>query len=108
MSERRFFDGWQSVRDALEHAYAELGLQMIQSAPSMWEYPAEHWNIAGLVRDYVMRHQGACLQCRAPLDFHTVIRCLDCRALLCEACAPKHFGPTHAQRAASAHQGSSR
>ena len=102
----RFFDDWPAVRDALEHAYAQLGLEMVQREPGLREYPAEHWNIAGIVRDFVLRERASaevCMTCKATLTFANVIRCLDCRAQLCECCAGVHFGGGHKQRAAAAH-----
>jgi hypothetical protein len=110
MSAHRQFQNWTSVREALEHAYRELGLEMIQTDPGSREYPAEHWNLAGLVHEHASadyrRLFGSCVDCKAALSFHTVIRCLDCKATMCEACAPRHFGPKHQQRASAAHGGS--
>lgn len=107
MTERHHFADWRSVRDALEHAYAKLGLEMIQTAPGCREYPAEHWNIAGFVHEQASaeysRLVGSCINCKGGLNFETVIRCLDCRATLCERCAVQHFGPSHPKRAAAAH-----
>ncbi len=104
---RRQFNDWQSVRDALEDAYKELGLEMVETEPGSRKYPDEHWNLAGLVRDHVAaqysRLLGSCISCKTSLNFHTVIRCLDCRAPLCENCAPAHFGPSHGSRASAAH-----
>ena len=104
---RRHFSNWPSVRDALEIAYVELGLQMIQTSPGTKEYPAEHWNIAGLVHDHAAgqyrRLVGSCVDCRSALNYHSVIRCLDCKSTFCETCAAMHFGPTHRGRAVAAH-----
>lgn len=98
------FPDWPSVRDALEHAYKQLGLSQTVRGDGGQEYPVNHWNVAGLVRDYVVndpRHR--CVTCQAPLSYDSVIRCLDCRSPLCERCAADHFGPKHSERAARSH-----
>lgn len=96
------FPDWQIVRKALEHAYSKLGLEMLQTSSGR-EYDATHWNIAGLVHEYLRDNQGKCWHCQTPLTFETVIRCLDCRASLCSPCAHEHFGPKHSSRAQVAH-----
>ena len=104
--EQKTFPNWQPIRQALELAYKELGLEMTKT-PNGATYPADHWNIAGLVYTYVDRQLsekvGSCFSCRTKLDFFTVIRCLDCKTTLCEYCAKVHFGPNHAGRAKAAH-----
>lgn len=104
MNEHRHFSDWTCVRDALKHAYSELGLQE-ERTPRGSQYNPTHWNIAGLVRDYVLtnRETVKCVSCQTRLNVHEVIRCLDCRSALCERCAPGHFGPKHQSRAALAH-----
>ncbi len=103
-----FFPDWQPIRDALEHAYKELGLEMIQDGPGSAHYDETHWNIAGVVRQYVIdkRSSTTCVgrNCGARLDINTLFRCFDCKAPLCEICAPIHFGPNHASRASAAHR----
>lgn len=102
------FPNWTKVRDALESAYQRLGLQMVVAPTGGQHYPVNHWNIAGLVYEEAQseykRFRGKCLSCPTELSYETVIRCLDCRATLCEACAPGHFGPGHVSRSAQAHR----
>lgn len=98
------FHPWTSVRDALEHTYQKLALPKPPEG-SGYTFDPVHWNIAGVVRDYVIENQvnGKCLVCKTPLNYDTVIRCLDCRSTLCEYHAKDHFGPSHAARAAMSH-----
>ena len=93
---------WQPVRDSLQYAYKELGLQM-PVTPHGSMYPIVHWNIAVKMHDYNLRNLGHCLSCKTELNFYTVIRCLDCKAMLCEHCAGHHFGANHQARAYVAH-----
>lgn len=92
------------MRDALEYACKELEIAPPPEGSGLTFDPV-HWDIAGIVRDYVLEHQvnGHCLTCKTKLTYDTVIRCLDCRATLCEYHAKDHFGPNHTGRAAAAH-----
>jgi len=98
------FHPWTAVRDALEHAYALLQIPKPPEG-SGYTFDPLHWNIAGVVRDYVIEHQvnGHCMTCNTKLTFDTVIRCLDCKMPFCEYHAKDHFGPQHGGRAAAAH-----
>lgn len=101
------FANWPPIRDALDSAYNRLGLTKVKTENGE-AFLEEHWNIAGLVyeaaaEDY-RRLLGSCVQCKTRLNYATVIRCLDCKATLCEYCAPAHFGPNHASRAQTAHR----
>lgn len=82
------FGGWQSIRAAIEAAYKALGREVPQNIPT------EDWNLAGLAIDaYAHSMRSSCIECRRKLLNHETIRCLDCKAALCEYCAPKHFWP---------------
>jgi len=82
------FGDWPPIRNAIVAAYKALG----QEAPS--NIPVEVWNIAGLAID-AYRHgaRSHCIDCHEALWPQATIRCLDCKAPLCENCAPKHFWP---------------
>jgi hypothetical protein len=85
----RSFGDWRPIRNAIEAAYRELG----EDVPS--SIPERDWNLAGLS---ITLHERAsmprCTECKEPFDnWHAVIRCLDCKAPLCERCAPRHFWP---------------
>lgn len=100
------FEPWEPVFDAIRHAYKELGMEMEQVNATMRRYNPTHWNIAGKVYEWARSQNaggGHCYRCGCALTFGTVIRCLDCKAPMCERCAPEHFGPNHAQRATAAH-----
>lgn len=82
------FDGWRPIRDAVDAAYVALGREPVANIPT------EEWNLVGLAIDYY-RHanRATCVECGSKLWAHETIRCLDCKAPLCERCAPKHFWP---------------
>lgn len=95
------FPDWLPVRDALDAVYQKLGLEMERAEDgSGSSFPARDWNIAGLIREYVVEHQtgGKCTYCSTKLTYSTVIRCLDCGAPMCTNCARPHFGPGHQMR----------
>lgn len=79
---------WPPVRAAIEGAYRALGRETPSSIPT------EEWNLVALAMDF-HKHasRSACLECRTPLFRTQEIRCLDCKAVVCETCAPKHFWP---------------
>jgi hypothetical protein len=89
---------WVPIRNALESAYKELGLEVPKDG-----YPTEHWNLAVLVFQTAMSKQVSCLHCGGHQNIYQVFRCFDCKGHLCENCAPEHFGPRHAERAAASH-----
>lgn len=95
------FQDWTGIRKALEAAYERLGLSMIKD-DSGSHYQEDHWNIAGLVYEHIWATMGKCVHCSKSLNYHSVIRCLECKAPMCESCAVDHFGPGHVTRAASA------
>jgi hypothetical protein len=85
----RSFGDWRPIRNAIEAAYREMGEDVPPSIPE------RDWNLAGLS---ITLHERAsmlkCAECKEPFDnWHAVIRCLDCKAPLCERCAPRHFWP---------------
>lgn len=79
---------WQPVRDAIEAAYLAMG------TPRSGDIPQREWNLAVLVMSYA-RHAAmpTCSQCKTRIQPYDTIRCLDCKAPLCERCAPGHFWP---------------
>lgn len=80
---------WRPVRDAIEHAYAEMGLPVPRDG-----IPDEHWNLAVLVLAHQRQaSRKTCWDCRQPIPLGEEIRCLDCRAWLHEGCAHRHFWP---------------
>ena len=82
------FDDWRPIRNAIEAAYTELG----QKVPK--NIDKEIWNLVGLsIHHYSHAMQFDCAECRKSLRHGTEIRCLDCKAVLCEQCAPRHFWP---------------
>lgn len=88
MAEHRTFHDWRPIRNAIEAAYRELG----QPVPS--DIPTADWNLVGVaIEQFERAARPACIECQRSLDRYEVIRCLDCKAPLCERCAPKHFWP---------------
>lgn len=82
------FGNWQSIRAAIEAAYTALGREVPKSIPT------EDWNFAGLAIDaYAHGMRSTCCECKNKLWPSETIRCLDCKAPLCEGCAPRHFWP---------------
>lgn len=82
------FGDWHPVREAMTNAYSAMEVTIEGNIPT------REWNLVGLALDY-HRHatMSACVNCKTPLDHWLVIRCLDCKAPLCEQCAPRHFWP---------------
>ena len=82
------FDNWQAVRASIDAAYTALGRDRPDNIPT------EVWNLVGLAIDHRAHAMRAtCSTCGRRLWPHQTIRCYDCRAALCEACAPKHLWP---------------
>lgn len=84
------FGDWRAVRKAIEQSYVAMGKQVPSSIPR------EDWNLVGLAiaaHAFNTRCPCAGLRCEKKLYAHEVIRCLDCKAPLCEDCAPGHFWP---------------
>jgi hypothetical protein len=82
------FDDWISIRAAIEAAYRALGREVPTNIP------VDDWNLVGLaIEAYQHASRPSCWDCRARLWPSQIIRCLDCKAPLCERCAPKHFWP---------------
>lgn len=94
---------WVPVRQALEFAYAERGLPVPEG-----DLPVVDWNNACHVVAHTLKYHSMCatkcLHCGAPLPWAFAYRCFDCKAPLCEKCAPDHFGPGHQERAEAAHR----
>ena len=82
------FDSWRPIRDAIDASYRARGLEPPRSVPK------DEWNMVGLAIHF-HDHAGraTCVNCRSKLWNYQTIRCLDCKAALCEQCAPKHFWP---------------
>jgi len=82
------FGDWRPVRDAIEAAQRALG-----KTPTD-DIPTDVWNLVGLAMDYhAFSSAPHCVECEKHLFRRTVIRCFDCKAPLCETCAPRHFWP---------------
>src|SRR6185503_19358167 len=90
MSDGAFiFHDWIPIRAAIEAAYAVLG----RENPSGAVCTPDDWNLAGIVISaYLHQTRERCAHCRKALWQHETIRCLDCKAALCEHCAHEHFG----------------
>ena len=92
MRSLRFWD-WQSVRAMVEKIYKELGEEVPRNIP------ARDWNIVGLAMKYEHeRMQFTCVSCEKPIPYGKEIRCLDCKSVLCESCASRHFWPPDGRR----------
>jgi len=89
---------WRPVRDALEYAY-----KMLPRFEGPNGYPAEDWNLALYVHQYVTERTHSCMHCQTQFKLYELYRCFDCKGFLCERCAVEHFGPKHAERARAAH-----
>jgi hypothetical protein len=82
------FGDWRPIRDAIEAAYGEMGIERGNSIDR------RDWNLVGLAMNYAeFASRPACVECKKRLRQHQIIRCLDCKMPLCEACAPRHFWP---------------
>lgn len=82
------FGDWRPVRDAIEAAQSAMGI-----APTGNIDPAT-WNLVGLALYYhEFTSRPHCFNCQKQLRQFEVIRCLDCKASLCQVCAPGHFWP---------------
>lgn len=103
---RMHWTNWMPVKDALEYAYQKMGLEMVKTDAGA-KYPNLHWNLAGLVREFVVAQQdamfGKCQACGKSMGLLDQIKCLDCGTRLCEPCAKEHFGGDHGARAAASH-----
>jgi hypothetical protein len=86
---------WLPIANALDHAVKELGRTK--------EANAHDWNTAVYVFEFARRTSCTC--CGNAINWPDAYRCLDCKNVLCETCAPIHFGPNHSSRAAEAHKG---
>lgn len=83
-----YFGDWRPIRNAIEAAYAEMGIEVTGSIDR------RDWNLIGLALNHAeFASRATCLECKERLPQHAVIRCLDCKAALCERCAPRHFWP---------------
>jgi len=83
-----YFSGWESIRAAIDAAYAALGRERSGDVPT-WE-----WNLVGLATAF-HRHASipTCSECEKPVT-GIVIRCADCKTALHEGhCAEHHFWP---------------
>lgn len=82
------FDDWLPIRNAIDKARAELGLEALKSIPE------DEWNLVGTaIEKYLEGLKAPCCECKKPIDIRHRIVCYDCKAPLCEACAPRHFWP---------------
>ena len=86
--DRYMFGDWRSIRNAIDAAREVLG------EPPAGNIPDPDWKLVGLAmtyNDWVSRI--SCINCQKKLLRYQEIRCLDCKAVLCEQCAPRHFWP---------------
>ena len=90
---------WRPVCDALDAAFAILG------RPQQSSYSTSTWNLAAVIFELAQKQisEVKCAHCGKKIHHLSAFRCFDCKATLCEYCAPSHFGPQHQQRAALAH-----
>jgi CO/xanthine dehydrogenase Mo-binding subunit len=95
MSYRRMHNGrielfdWQPVAKAVRAAYAELG-----KAEPEGGIPQEDWNLVAVaISEFKEAQKYTCIHCRTTLERHEEIRCIDCKAVMCESCAKLHFWP---------------
>lgn len=78
---------WRDTRTVLGRMEAELEMTYQEYAKT------EPWKFADLVIQHYKRlAQPVCAECRKKIIGFD-IRCLDCKATLCELCAPRHFWP---------------
>ena len=82
------FGDWRDVRAALDLAVAEVDGAKPDS------HVERDWKLASAVIKHFRTAQASiCFECREPVLYGREIRCLDCKAVLCERCAPRHFWP---------------
>lgn len=82
------FGDWRDVRAALDLAVADVDGAKPQS------HDQRDWKIAAaVVANFRAAQAFVCAECQKPLPYGQEIRCLDCKAALCEGCAPRHFWP---------------
>jgi hypothetical protein len=89
---------WLPVANAVEHAYKELGREQPEGG-----IPVKDWNLAVHVHQFTISQETRCAHCQTSMRWRHAYQCFDCKASLCEVCAPVHFGPEHALRAKAAH-----
>ena len=97
-SQGRYMLGdWRPTRNAIDAAKALLG------EPQAIEQ--RDWNLVVLAHDHLTQEaRPSCVNCRTRIAWHEAIRCLDCKAPLCETCAPNHFWPNGRQSSAHDHR----
>lgn len=80
---------WQSVRAAIEAAYAVLGIQQGQSG-----IDKRDWNLVLLALDFKTHaSQPQCVECQQRVPWNQSITCYDCGAPMHKDCATRHFWP---------------
>jgi len=96
-----FYDDWRPIRAALDAAYEKLGRKFTKGGGCS----TADWNLAVLIYKAVEEKNAkeTCVHCQKSYLRYQTYRCFDCKATLCEYCAPEHFGPKHQGRAEVAH-----
>lgn len=86
---------WRPFRTAIEKAMKEEGIEKeVSEDGSSSSIPQQIWNIGCLsILNYLEAKQRHCGDCKKPLTEGEDIRCLDCKWLMCPACAERHFWP---------------
>ena len=80
---------WPPVRKALVKAYEVLGEPVPEGS-----LPQRDWNLVAVaISEFQEATKSKCMFCTKPLEHYQVIRCLDCKAPMCESCAKTHFWP---------------
>jgi hypothetical protein len=83
------FGDWRDTRAALEKAFEKIG-----EKPTETGYPKRDWDLVSeAIGAYREAQAYTCIECKSTVAYGTEIRCLDCKATLCEVCAPRHFWP---------------
>ncbi len=82
------FGDWRDTRAAIIKAYECIGETWAPNGDR------REWEIvdAAIKADREAR-RVPCLTCKRVLALGEEVRCLDCKSVLCEVCAPGHFWP---------------
>ena len=82
------YGDWRDTKAAITDAYGVIG------ETHKGDVPERDWKLVdAALTSYRDALQSVCIECKTVLPVKSEIRCLDCKAPLCETCAPKHFWP---------------